>query len=832
MGFFQAIAANYGGEAATTLKSLAKNNTKLASYRNRRIFLLECKRLSIRPRHVLQSLRCLTGLLDANPERTSGTIDRFNSRLGQKVVSLEIRIAEQQIHSLERHNKQLKSKARNLIPNHIVQEFISQQVHRYNLVFNRIKRKNLNKIRNLKNRCTDEVRVGPNWFKNLTSTTFPDNVAKMLALGPKFCVAPKNLDLDVKRLLSSVEFCISKISEAGRDLMRAQAANIITNYFQKNVNCHTVFNSLHHETKLFLKNNPDILVTRSDKGGTSVAMYTSVYEEKMLELLGDPEVYTVLKSDPTSQVQSRCNNIVKDLKMKTHIGEGMAKSLNNYKAVCPKMYGNPKIHKDDVPLRPIVSSINAPTTKLSKFMADLLKKSFSQFNKYAVKDSWGFSECVNNLSLPDGHVIVSLDVVSLFTNISLERTITVIEENWQLVAIHTSMPKASFVEIIRFLFDSNFFSFNNTIYSQKFGCPMGSNLSPVLANVVMSDLLHKSIPKLTFHLPFIFQYVDDLILSIPEDKEGEILEIFCSYDPHIKFTLEREDNRSVPFLDTRVIRGPDNVIMLDWYRKPTSSGRYINYSSYHTPKMKANVILGMKTRISRVVHPQLRNGALIRFRDLMQENGYPLPYLNKLIFSTPRQQVIGRTNSTTTSAGQDVQTVQAEMSPPVAEDLQRVYGSLPQVVNLTDKLCRLLGNSNLKIARFSLVNNGIFFTNKKDKTPLLSKSDVVYRLTCNECKLPYIGQTSTTLKQRISLHKSDSKLRPQRCSLASHVKETGHTIDYDNIKVLEVERNLFKRSFLEMCHISVSENNLNKKTDIKDLSKIYCYILSNFHKTS
>ena len=422
-------------------------------------------------------------------------------------------------------------------------------------------------------------------------------------------------------------------------------------------------------------------------------------------------------------------------------------------------------------------------------------------------------------------MVVSLDVVSLFTNISLERTVAVIEENWHLVAVHTPITKKGFIDIIEFLFDSNYFSFNDTIYSQKFGCPMGSNLSPVLANVVISDLLHKSIPRLTFQLPFIYQYVDDLIMSIPEDREDEILEVFCSYDPHIKFTVEREDNRSVPFLDTKVIRGPDNVIVLDWYRKPTSSGRYINYSSYHTPKMKANVIIGMKTRISRIVHPQYRDGALARFRDLMQENGYPRTYLNKLIFSTPNQQALEHTSSNLAPVGQENRT---EVVPLDVEEMQKLYTSLPHVENLTDKLCRLFSGSNLKIARFSLVNNSIFFTNKKDKTPLLSKSDVVYQLTCNECKLPYIGQSSTTLKQRISLHKSDSRLRPQRCSLASHVQENGHTMDYDNVRVLEEERNWFKRSFLEMCHISATVDNLNKKTDIKDLSKIYCKYLVNY----
>lgn len=36
---------------------------------------------------------------------------------------------------------------------------------------------------------------------------------------------------------------------------------------------------------------------------------------------------------------------------------------------------------------------------------------------------------------------------------------------------------------------------------------------------------------------------------------------------------------SVSFLDTQVIRPENNSIKLDWYRKPTASGRYINFNS-------------------------------------------------------------------------------------------------------------------------------------------------------------------------------------------------------------------------------------------------------------
>ena len=41
--------------------------------------------------------------------------------------------------------------------------------------------------------------------------------------------------------------------------------------------------------------------------------------------------------------------------------------LRSNKGVMPRFYGLPKIHKANLPLRPIVSFVNSPTYNLSKF---------------------------------------------------------------------------------------------------------------------------------------------------------------------------------------------------------------------------------------------------------------------------------------------------------------------------------------------------------------------------------------------------------------------------------------------------------------------------------
>ena len=50
----------------------------------------------------------------------------------------------------------------------------------------------------------------------------------------------------------------------------------------------------------------------------------------------------------------------------------LKKFLTHYHCEPPKIYGLPKIHKNDLPFRPVVSSIKSLTYALSKFMVGML----------------------------------------------------------------------------------------------------------------------------------------------------------------------------------------------------------------------------------------------------------------------------------------------------------------------------------------------------------------------------------------------------------------------------------------------------------------------------
>lgn len=811
MGFYTRIRSSYGIEAMIALKEWAKLNIKLAKMRNRRIFLLECKRLDARPAHILQQIGSLFNTTDTELANMAGTINRFNKRLVHRILSLEIQITIKIILSTENLLNRQITTAYSLVPNFILHEYRSRLVFQYNRTFNRVKRLNLGKINLMRTTTLHNVCGRPQWLKNLTSTNIPEEVTTVLSLGPKFSIPPSVRDIPMKRLLGQIEAIIECTEDHHKDHYRARATNIVTNFVrQEHENKNSHLNAIFQDSRRFLKQNPHLMVCQSDKGNVTVIMDRESYGQKVIELVADTEVYKALKSDPTTRFQNSNNKLIGELKSAAFISADAAKSLVNYNSVPPRFFGLPKVHKENCPLRPIVSTINSPTSKLSKFIADVLKISFADYFEYSIKDSFAFAAVINDFQLPDDYVIVSLDVISLFTNISLEISVKIISDEWPRIQNNTNIPKNVFVKIIRFLFDSNYFSYNGHYYSQIFGCPMGSNLSPVLANIVMSCLLKSCIGQLSFTIPFIYQYVDDLILAIPNRSNQEILDVFNGFDQHIKFTIEEENNRSVPFLDTRVIRTPDNKIILDWYQKSIHSGRYINFYSYHSFKMKTNVILGLRKRIVAITHPSLRNTALHRLQDILKLNGYPKGMLGRLLFEHTRERPV--------LAGESVdQNIPANVVR---------FASIPYIENLSHKLINLFKPySNIKIAQYNILTNKLNFTPLKDKLDSVLSSNVVYSISCGGCNGVYIGQTSQLLKKRLTLHKSDIRLRPERCALARHSHDTGHSFNFDDVKILELENNSFTRSFLEMCHINNHDSAVNAKSDINKLSSFYKYLL-------
>jgi hypothetical protein len=75
----------------------------------------------------------------------------------------------------------------------------------------------------------------------------------------------------------------------------------------------------------------------------------------------------------------------------------------------------------------------------------------------------------------------------------------------------------------------------------------------------------------------------------------------------------------------------------------------------------------------------------------------------------------------------------------------------------TEKECRTLENSKLKLAFRSIRRIRQTLVRVKSKTPSEKKKGVVYEIHCGGCEQVHTGETGRTLKIRISAHKQPVK---------------------------------------------------------------------------
>ena len=98
----------------------------------------------------------------------------------------------------------------------------------------------------------------------------------------------------------------------------------------------------------------------------------------------------------------------------------------------PKLYGLPKLHKPNIPMRPIVSLCGSPTYELSRYLTTMLKPLTNE-SKHKLQCTEDFINTIKTIQIPDDHKLVSFYVKSLCTSIplqlALQRTETAIKRS-------------------------------------------------------------------------------------------------------------------------------------------------------------------------------------------------------------------------------------------------------------------------------------------------------------------------------------------------------------------------------------------------------------------
>lgn len=469
----------------------------------------------------------------------------------------------------------------------------------------------------------------------------------------------------------------------------------------------------------------------------------------------------------------------------------------------PKFYALPKIHKEGIPYRPIISAINSPCYNLSKYYHDVLSNITGKKDSH-IKNSYEFVEKIKKEKIPQGFEMISLDVKSLFTNIPLDLVISTISDKWHLICEHTNIPKNQFLQKLMLIFEYNVFKFNDQVYKQKYGTPMGAPLSPVLADLIMELVEENCFQKINFPVQFFYRYVDDILTCVPIDKISKMLEIFNSFHNKLQFTIENEKPvRTISFLDVE-LSIQDNIISTNWYKKPTWSERILNFLSHHSISQKIAMVYNMTDKAIILSDKKFHFKNLNIVRNTLRNNHYPNNFINKYI-----QFRINNINNPNNKEKNKINDSESIIVLPFVRQIYKQFNMTMKKYNLKP----VYKNDN------KLDKN---FDKLKDRDPIAKKSNLVYKIPCNDCDGVYIGQTKRYLQKRIYEHTVDIKKPPnQQTALTKHAIDNNHTFNFDNVRVACNESNYKKRLTKEMVHILKDKNAVNDRTDTQNLSIIY-----------
>ena len=129
--------------------------------------------------------------------------------------------------------------------------------------------------------------------------------------------------------------------------------------------------------------------------------------------------------NPVIKEEERVQGILKSLLESGKMDEALHNQLKPRGSRPPRLYGLAKVHKNNVPMRPVLSMPASSYHKIGEYVAECLSV-VPQCNINASPKE--ICDAIKNVTLEQDEIMVSLDVVSLYTNVPVYEAIQVCED--------------------------------------------------------------------------------------------------------------------------------------------------------------------------------------------------------------------------------------------------------------------------------------------------------------------------------------------------------------------------------------------------------------------
>ena len=484
-----------------------------------------------------------------------------------------------------------------------------------------------------------------------------------------------------------------------------------------------------------------------------MVMDRSEYDDKIRSMLSDPNTYKKLPRDPAPALERQMNSLLLSLKNSRSLPRSVYERLRSSAGKTPLLYGLPKIHKPDTPLRPIVSFIHSPTYQLSKHLVSILSPLVGR-SLSNVTNSSDFADFICRQTLPLNTLLVSFDVTSLFTNVPVDLAVKIAGDrltNDPSLADRSSLSPTEIQTLLSFCLNATYLAYRGEFFQQTFGTAMGSPVSVTVADLVMEDVEQRALSTYHSPPPFWKRYVDDTCTALPADQIQCFHDHLNSVEPTIQFTFETESEGKLSFLDTQITHHPDGDLSTTVYRKATHTDKYLDFQSHHPLAHKAAVVRTLFSRADNICSSLLEKGTEEEHvTRALKSNGYPAQFIRSQSKPTRRPDTVNRPKATVV---------------------------LPYVRHISETIRRILTPLEIRSCFKPHQTLRQLLVHPKDPIPPMQRPGVVNQVPCASCPEVYVGQTGRTLEHRLKEHKRALTSGTTISAIAEHALNTNHDID-------------------------------------------------------
>ena len=582
-----------------------------------------------------------------------------------------------------------------------------------------------------------------------------------------------------------------------------------------------------------LSRDTSVVIKPADKGSNVVIMDRPAYIKEAMRQLNNEDDYKRLEAPIYLESIPMFRDILQKLQQGGYLRKGELEFLSGSDIPRPRhIYFLPKIHKKKSawpvpdrmpPGRPICSDCNSESYHIASFLEHHLHP-LSTLHPSYIKDTPDLLAKLKNIHLSEGDILISMDVTGLYTHIETGLGLSAVDKAFQRHP-DPKRPDKLLLDLLELSLTRHDFRFDDQWFLQIRGTAMGKRFAPSYANIYMAEWEETVLLKYPKRPSHYFRFLDDMWAVWPHSLEElhEWLQVLNSHHPSIKLTMTFSP-LTVDFLDITIFKGPDfhttGILDTKVFFKPTDSHALLHHTSFHPPHTFKGIVKSQLIRFDRICsRPEDREEAIQVLFTALRQRGYTRQFLRTVRRSWEDDKKRREEKERDTREGIGSQTIEEGEAPPgkiipiislysehsstlhrqLMTNLQRAQPDLPftqeiRVVsafkrnkNLTDFLVhsKLPGIKPQRIhpsRTWRLKNPSTGETVALPKGLPPSTENVVYCLKCRVCGKLYVGETGSSLTQRLSSHRYAISTGRNLSHLGLHF--SNHGVDQMNPRIL------------------------------------------------